>query len=168
MTTSAAQTQPEGNDMSLSRTATGTFTLLAAAALVGAGAGSAHASADMYGAIAISFHTGKVASAVNYPSPSEAGRAADARCGGGRDCSAYVYFVNGCGAVAQAPDGSISWSWGVNRGDAEQSAINGLGLRAPRFPSLGSASPSAAHVVLSDCTEMGGPSAPGGRTLPKP
>lgn len=49
-----------------------------------------------------------------------------------------------------------------------QSAINGLGLRAPRFPSLGSASPSAAHIVLSDCTRTGGPSAPGGRTLPKP
>ncbi|MBB5915972.1 hypothetical protein BJY24_004884 [Nocardia transvalensis] len=154
--------------MSLSRTATGTFALLTAGVLVGAGAGTAHASADQHGAIAISFRTGAVASAVNYPSPAEAGRAADARCGGGRDCSAYVYFVNGCGAVAQAPDDSIAWAWGVNREDAEQSAINGLGLRAPKFPSLGSAVPGAAHIVLSDCTETGGPTAPGGRTLPKP
>ncbi|WP_280255304.1 DUF4189 domain-containing protein [Nocardia wallacei] len=157
-----------GRHISLSRKATGTVTLLTAAVLVGSGAGTAHAAADMHGAIAISFRTGKVASAVNYPSPAEAGRAADANCGGGRDCSAYVYFVNGCGAVAQAPDESIAWAWGVNREDAEQSAINGLGLRAPKFPSSGSASPGAAHIVLSDCTRTGGPSAPGGRTLPRP
>lgn len=150
--------------MSTTRWAAAACTVVAAVGL----AGTAEARGDRYGAIAISFQTGRVASAVNVASSREAGRLADLRCGGGRDCSAYVYFVNACGAVAQAPDRSLAWSWGVNRADAEQSAIRSLGLRAPFFPSLGSASPGAAHIVLSECTDKGGPSAPGGRTLPRP
>ncbi|MFI7670506.1 DUF4189 domain-containing protein [Nocardia sp. NPDC049526] len=154
--------------MSVSRWAAVAFTTVSVTALTGAVTGTAHASGDLYGAIAISFQTGRVAAEVNYAGPAEAGRAADARCGGGPDCSAYVYFVNACGAVAEAPDDSLAWAWGVDLADAEQSAVNGLGLRAPKFPSTGSASPAPAHVVLSICTDRGGPSAPGGRTLPRP
>ncbi|MFE9319619.1 DUF4189 domain-containing protein [Nocardia sp. NPDC052278] len=74
----------------------------------------------------------------------------------GLDCSAYVYFVNACAAVAEAPDGSLAWAWGVDLADAEQSAVNGLGLRAPKFPSTGLTSPGPAHVALSVCTDREG------------
>ncbi|MFI9506516.1 DUF4189 domain-containing protein [Nocardia sp. NPDC052566] len=154
--------------MFISRWAAAAFTMVSAAALTGFAGGVADAGVDYYGAIAISFQTGNLGYAVNVTTPAEAGRLADEQCGGGRDCSAYVYFVNACGAVAEAPDGSLAWAWGVNKSDAEQTAINFLGPRAPKFPSLGSATPSAAHVKLSICTANGGgPSAPGGRTLPR-
>lgn len=155
--------------MSITRWVAAAFTVVAAAGVVGAAEGTAAAAGgDLYGAIAISFETGRTAYAVNYPTPAEAGRAADAYCGGGPDCSAYVYFVNACGAAAEAPDGSVAWAWGVDLVDAEQSAINSLGLRAPKFPSTGSAFPAPAHILVSACTDPGGPSAPGGHTLPAP
>ena len=57
-----------------------------------------------------------------------------------------------CGAVAQGADGRFAWNWARSKVEAEQSAIKALGLSAPPFPDLGSASPRAAHVVLSACT----------------
>jgi hypothetical protein len=117
-----------------------------------AGAGVAQAGGNEYGAFSLSQSTGKVAYAVDYPDYPSAIHAADARCGKA-DCHNVIQFVNACGAVAQGADGRYAWNWAPSKTEAEQSAVKALGMSAPPFPDLGSASPRAARVVLSACTD---------------
>jgi hypothetical protein len=110
------------------------------------------ASGNLYGAMAISRGSGRVASAVNYASSGAADNGARVKCGA-PDCDVVVHFANACGAVAQGADSRLGWSWAGTRGEAETNAVNALGMSAPPFPDLGSASPRPAHVVLSACTD---------------
>ncbi|MGV9818138.1 DUF4189 domain-containing protein [Nocardia xishanensis] len=73
-----------------------------------------------------------------------------------RDCQVVVHFRNACGAVAQGADGRFGWAWDTTKGGAERAAIRVLGLSAPPFPDLGSASPRPASTVLSACTSNAG------------
>jgi len=77
---------------------------------------------DNYGAIAYDKNTGRWGYAYNYSSRGEAERVAVSRCGSS-GCVAYNWFRNACGALAKASDGSIGWSWGTSRHDAEARAI---------------------------------------------
>ncbi|MEV0292285.1 DUF4189 domain-containing protein [Nocardia sp. NPDC050710] len=110
---------------------------------------------NLYGALAISRSTARVASAVNYGSWGAADNGAIAECGV-RDCQVVVHFANACGAVAQGADYRFGWAWDGTRVGAERSAVDVLGLSAPPFPDLGSASPRAARVILSACTANAG------------
>ncbi|MFI9506514.1 DUF4189 domain-containing protein [Nocardia sp. NPDC052566] len=151
--------------MSISRWAAVAFAAMSATASTMAAAGTAHAGGgDRYGAIAISFETGELGYAVNLSTAAEVERIAIEQCGR-VDCGVYVNFVNACGAVAVAPDGSLAWTWGVNRADTGRSAVDLLGLRAPKFPNPGSATPGAARVELAVCTVEGGSSTPSGSAV---
>ncbi|WP_280400877.1 DUF4189 domain-containing protein [Nocardia carnea] len=107
---------------------------------------------NLYGALAISQSTATVASAVNYGSSAAADNAAVAECGVA-DCQVVVHFANACGAVAQGADYRFGWAWDANRAGAERRAVDVLGMSAPPFPDLGSASPRPARVILSACTD---------------
>ncbi|KAF0847363.1 DUF4189 domain-containing protein [Nocardia caishijiensis] len=109
------------------------------------------AAGDLYGALALSSDEAVVASAVNYGSWADAQHAALAECGVW-DCQVVVSFRNACGAVAQGADYRFGWSWDHSLAAAERSAVDVLGLSAPPFPDLGSASPRPARVILSACT----------------
>ncbi|NKY86856.1 DUF4189 domain-containing protein [Nocardia veterana] len=124
---------------------------LAGAALTVGAAGSAQAAGDLHGAIAFSDSTGVVAAAANYADAPSADAAAKAHCGRG-DCRVILDFSNGCGAVAQGADGRIAVGWGPTQTEAEKQARDFLGLSAPPFPDLGSASPRPATIALSSCT----------------
>ncbi|MQY20989.1 DUF4189 domain-containing protein [Nocardia macrotermitis] len=137
--------------MSLLRKAILGLAVVSTAGLSVMGAGTASAAPNAYGAFSLSRSTGTVAYALNYANYNDAIHAADAKCGHA-DCRNIIQIVNACGAVAQGADGRFGWSWAPSKTEAEQSAVKTLGLSAPPFPDLGSASPRAAHVVLSACT----------------
>ncbi|MBU3067900.1 DUF4189 domain-containing protein [Nocardia sp. NEAU-G5] len=138
--------------MSLLRKATVGLVVASTAGLSVAGAGAANANPNAYGAFSLSESAGTVAYALNYANYPDAIHAADAKCGH-PDCHNIIQIVNACGAVAQGADGRYSWNWSASKTEAEQSAVKSLGMSAPPFPDLGSASPRAAHVVLSGCTD---------------
>lgn len=138
--------------MSLLRKAVLGLAVVATAGASVAGAGAANANPNAYGAFSLSESSGAVAYALNYASYADAVHAADAKCGHA-DCHNIIQIVNACGAVAQGADGRFAWNWARSKVEAEQSAVNALGLSAPPFPDLGSAMPRAAHVVLSGCTD---------------
>jgi len=71
--------------------------------------GTANAATDYWAAIAISPSTGNVGYTYNSASSGGAASGAVHKCGAS-DCQAVVRVINGCAAVAQAPDGS--WGWG--------------------------------------------------------
>ncbi|MBB5915930.1 hypothetical protein BJY24_004842 [Nocardia transvalensis] len=126
--------------------------VLAGVALAGFGvAGPASAAGPLHGAIALSDSTGTVASAVNYNDAGPADAAANAHCGVG-DCRVVLHFTDGCGAVAQGADRKVAVGWGPTKVEAEKQARDVLGLTAPPFPDLGSASPRPAQIVLNACT----------------
>ncbi|WP_216902722.1 DUF4189 domain-containing protein [Nocardia alni] len=141
----------EARSGGLRRIAAVGFTAVSVAGINVALAGAAHASANEYGAFSLSSNTGVVAYAVGYPDYPSAIQAANAKCGRA-DCHNIIQFANACGAVAQGADGRYAWKWAPSKTEAEQSSIQALGMSAPPFPDLGSASPRAAHVVLSACT----------------
>ncbi|MFF0492398.1 DUF4189 domain-containing protein [Nocardia sp. NPDC003482] len=125
----------------------------AVAALATIGAAPAHAApGDLYGAMSLSPSSGTVSYAVNYPSQPLADAGANVKCAV-YDCQVVVRFVNACAAVAQGADHRFGWSWAPTKTEAEQAAVDSLGLSAPPFPDLGSAEPRAAQVVLSACTD---------------
>lgn len=137
--------------MSLLRKAVLGLAVVSTAGLSVLGTGTANAGPNAYGAFSLSQSTGTVAYALNYANYPDAIHAADAKCGH-PDCRNVIQIVNACGAVAQGADGRFAWNWAKSKVEAEQSAVKALGLSAPPFPDLGSASPRAAHVVLSACT----------------
>lgn len=138
--------------MSLLRKAVLGLAVVSTAGLSVVGAGTANANPNAYGAFSLSESTGTVAYALNYANYRDAIHAADAKCGHS-DCHNIIQIVNACGAVAQGADGRFAWNWAKSKTEAEQSAVQALGLSAPPFPDLGSAMPRAAHVVLSACTD---------------
>jgi hypothetical protein len=138
--------------MSLSRKAALGLVVATIAGLSVAGAGTANANSDEYGAFSLSQGTGTVAYALNYSNYPAAVAAADAKCGRA-DCHNIIQMVNACGAVAQGADGRYAWNWAPSKSEAETSSVKSLGQSAPPFPDLGSASPRAARVVLSGCTD---------------
>ncbi len=96
-----------------------------AGTIIAVAAGPANADAyDHWGAMAISTRTGNTSYAIDYSSATAAAAAAVNTCGAA-DCTWVVYFANGCGAVAQAPDRSWGWSWGSSLSIAESQAIAG-------------------------------------------
>ncbi|MFI5715974.1 DUF4189 domain-containing protein [Nocardia sp. NPDC051750] len=107
---------------------------------------------NLYGALAISHSTARVSSAVNYGSWAAADNAAVAECGV-YDCQVVVHFANACGAVAQGANYRFGWAWDADRAGSERRAVDVLGMSAPPFPDLGSASPRPARVILSACTD---------------
>ncbi len=123
------------------------------AALTSVGAGAAHAAAgDLYGAMSVSLSTGTVAYAVNYTNQGMADGASNVKCGV-YDCQVVVRFANACAAVAQGADRRFGWAWAASRTEAERAAVDSLGMSAPPFPDLGSASPRAAEPIMSACTD---------------
>ncbi|MGH3869846.1 MAG: DUF4189 domain-containing protein [Pseudonocardiaceae bacterium] len=72
--------------------------------------------------MAISTQTANTSSAIDYGSAADATNAAVNACGA-YDCRWVVYFVNGCGAVAQARDLSWGWARGGSLYTAESRAI---------------------------------------------
>ena len=138
--------------MSLLRKAALSLVVVSTAGISIVGAGTASADPNAYGAFSLSESTGTVAYALNYASYRDAIHAADAKCGR-PDCHNIIQIVNACGAVAQGADGRFAWNWARSKTEAEQSAVKALGLSAPPFPDLGSASPRAARMVLSACTD---------------
>ena len=138
--------------MSLPRKAAVGLVVASTVALSVAGASSADANPNAYGAFSLSESSGAVAYALNYTNYPDAIHAADAKCGH-PDCHNIIQIVNACGAVAQGADGRFAWNWASSKTEAEQSSVKSLGMSAPPFPDLGSASPRAAHVVLSGCTD---------------
>ncbi|MFH5211343.1 DUF4189 domain-containing protein [Antrihabitans spumae] len=106
-------------------------TAIAAGAVAMAAAPASANSYDNWGAIAISIDTGATAYAIDYGSAGAAESAAVGSCGQ-YDCQAVVNFANGCGAVAQAPNGAWGWAYAADRAGAEASAIGatpGAGAR---------------------------------------
>ncbi len=123
-----------------SRLARRTLTILFASAFgVLAVATPAHATPpNHFGAMAISFSTGSVGSAVNYYTTHEAQLAAMARCGVA-DCQWVVTMDRNCGSVAQQPlTDHWGWAYGPDRNRARVSARNAAGWFA--------------YDVLSACT----------------
>lgn len=110
---------------------------------------------DLYGALAISRSTARVASAVNYGSWGAAEQGARAECAR-RDCDVVVTFRNACGSVSQGADYRFGWAWAANRAEAERYSNEVLGMSAPPFPDPGSAAPRPARVILSACTANAG------------
>ncbi|MBF6176660.1 DUF4189 domain-containing protein [Nocardia blacklockiae] len=126
--------------------------VLAGTTVAGFGlAGPAAAADTLHGAISLSDSTGTVASAVNYSDPAAADAAANQHCGRA-DCRVVLHFTDGCGAVAQGVDRRVAVGWGPTQAEAEKQARDVLGLSAPPFPDLGSASPRPATIVLHACT----------------
>ncbi|MBF6331042.1 DUF4189 domain-containing protein [Nocardia transvalensis] len=138
--------------MSLLRKAAWCLSVPAAAGLTVVSAGPASAADDLYGALSVSPSTGTVAYAVNHNSWATADAGANVKCGV-YDCEVVVHFANACGAVAQGADRRFGGAWAPTKVEAERAAVESLGLSAPPFPDLGSASPRAAQVVLSACTD---------------
>lgn len=107
-----------------------------AGAVLAAAAGPANADAyDYWGAIAISRQTGNTGYSYNYSSAAAAQAQAVSECGVA-DCQTVVWFVNGCGAVAQATDLSWGWGWGSSLSVAEAYALagtSGYGARIVRW-----------------------------------
>lgn len=100
---------------------------------IAASTGPANADAYNYwGAMAISTRTGNTSYAIDYSSSAAAATAAVNACGAA-DCRWVVYFANGCGAVAQAPDLSWGWGWGSSLSIAKSRAINGAPGRGARI-----------------------------------
>ncbi|MCM6776677.1 DUF4189 domain-containing protein [Nocardia sp. CDC159] len=138
--------------MSLLHKAAWCLTVPAVGALVSVGVGPAGAApGDLYGAMALSSSTGTVAYAVDYTDRIHADAGANVKCGV-YDCHVVLRFVNACGAVAQGADHRFGWASAPTKVEAERAAVESLGLSAPPFPDLGSASPRAAEPVLSVCT----------------
>ncbi|MEV6277597.1 DUF4189 domain-containing protein [Nocardia sp. NPDC051832] len=80
-------------------------------------AGPANAKSDEWGAIAYSPSTGETGWGRNYSTKQRAERAAIETCKKS-DCKVALNFVNKCGAVAQARDGS----WSIGRGSTKSAA----------------------------------------------
>jgi hypothetical protein len=104
--------------------------------------GPASAQRNYYGAIAISFDSGNIGYSYDYGDVGSAKNRAINGCGYG-DCQSVVWFSNGCGAVAYAPGGYWSWSYGRSRGAAQSSA-------------LGANRGSGAYIVHWNCTSNHG------------
>ncbi|MFQ6395932.1 DUF4189 domain-containing protein [Nocardia sp. KC 131] len=124
-----------------------------AAVFVALGAATADAAADLYGSLAISFGSrdAVVGSGNNYPSHAKSDQRAMLECGA-PDCRVIVRFSNGCGSVA-VRDGHYTWAWGNSRVEAEQGALGQLGPDpSPVAVALGSAAPSRATIVTTECT----------------
>ncbi|MFE7800837.1 DUF4189 domain-containing protein [Nocardia sp. NPDC057440] len=124
-----------------------------ATAFVALGAGTAGAAGDLYGSLAISITSrgAVVGSGVDYGSYEEADRRALSECGASM-CKVIVHFVNACGAVA-VRDGHYTWAFGNSRLEAERAAVGQLGPDpSPLLVALGSAAPSRAAIVTSECT----------------
>ncbi|MFQ6329217.1 DUF4189 domain-containing protein [Nocardia sp. CWNU-33] len=139
--------------MSVSGKAALGLVVSSATAFVGLGAGTAGAAGDLYGSLAMS-NTSRgavVGSGVNYGSYEDADRRALSECGAAK-CRVIVHFANGCGAVA-VRDGHYTWAFGYSRVEAEQAAVGQLGPDpSPLLAALGSAAPSRAAIVTSECT----------------
>lgn len=94
-----------------------------AGAAIAVATGSASASADNYGAIAISTSTGAIGWSYDYASQATAESVALGNCNAA-DCSAVVWFANGCGAVSKAPNGAWGWGYAASRAGAEAQALS--------------------------------------------
>lgn len=83
---------------------------------------------DMYGAISTNDVTGAWGYSYNYPTRSQAERAALEECGEA-GCKVDVWFANACGAVAK--DGkTVGWGWAETRAEAEAKAVSACGSGA--------------------------------------
>ncbi len=81
---------------------------------------------DNFGAIAYSSYTGSHGYSYNYATRQAAEIRALRECesyAGSGDCQVFVWFQNGCGALAKATDGAAGSGWGVDRGTAEYHAL---------------------------------------------
>ena len=83
---------------------------------------------DKYGAIAFSQDTGRHGYSYNYNSRGGAESRALNECG--RSCSVAVWFRNACGALAVGENNAYGSGWAVDRGDAENIALDGCGQHA--------------------------------------
>jgi hypothetical protein len=79
---------------------------------------------DHYGAIAYSPSAVAHGYSFDFATQAEAEARALAECNSkGQGCQAAIWFRNGCGALAVAPDGSWGSDWGVDQQTAEQKAL---------------------------------------------
>jgi hypothetical protein len=79
---------------------------------------------DHFGAIAYSPSAVAHGYAFDYATQAEAEARALAECNTkGQGCQAAIWFRNGCGALAVAPDGSWGSDWGADQQTAEQKAL---------------------------------------------
>lgn len=93
---------------------------------------------DYFGAIAISYDTGKVGIAYNARSREVAESGAISKCAAS-DCAARIWFLNSCGAAVQNPS-SLQWGWA--QGTSRQEAID----KAAAFVS------GESRVITAVCT----------------
>jgi hypothetical protein len=84
---------------------------------------------DNYGAIAYSGSTGTWGASYDFGSRSEAENAALRACKSG-DCEIQVWFMNACGALARADNGSLGWAWAsASSAEAEALVLSECGRR---------------------------------------
>ncbi|MEU1207424.1 DUF4189 domain-containing protein [Nocardia sp. NPDC005825] len=141
--------------MRLSSKAAAAVVASTAVVLCSGGMGTANAAVDYYGALAVSWDstgTPHIVTATNYPSQAEADAAALANCDFS-PCDVQARFVNGCIAVANR--GEDFWfGTGRTREAAISKAVAATGQDPnPLLVSLGSAEPSRAEVIGSDCSD---------------
>lgn len=138
--------------MNLSRkAAVGTFGA-AAVALLATGMGTAHAE-DLYGSMALVIDGDSVlvGTGWNFPDQGGADNRAMQECGH-PECTVEVRWSNGCAAIADR-DGHMYWALGNSLAEAERNAIAATGPDPnPLLVSLGSADPSSAVILDSQCT----------------
>ncbi|MEB3337148.1 MAG: DUF4189 domain-containing protein [Leptolyngbyaceae bacterium] len=82
---------------------------------------------DYYGAITYSEDSGAHGYSYDYATRRAAETRALSECesnAGTGDCEVLVWFKNGCGALATAPDGAYGSGWAGNRTGAEDQAIS--------------------------------------------
>lgn len=85
---------------------------------------------NYYGAIAYSEQTGSHGYSYDYSSQRGAESSAVGECerySKSGDCQVLIWFRNACGALATASNGAYGSGWGVNRGVAEQYALQSCG-----------------------------------------
>ncbi|WP_196054853.1 DUF4189 domain-containing protein [Nocardia aurantiaca] len=143
--------------MHLSRkTATGVVAS-AAFALISGGMGTANAAEDLYGAMAVSDQGDHWAGSTAWNAHDQGTADAEAlrRCGHA-NCTVALRWSNGCAALVDR-DGTLYTGLGYTLADAEHNAFAAAGPDPnPLMVSLGSADPSTAQLLDSQCTRNAG------------